>query len=338
LPDREAISPTNSMRDHGNQSLAVGPTVWRAAGNTRICDDHYRLTLTGPACPPGAPGQFVTIAPAHLKESTAVGRTGTPFYLRRAMSIAGLRRTPSQVEIDVIYRVIGAATRWMRTLRKGDDVSLVGPLGSPFPVSATKPRAWLVAGGVGVPPLLWMAQSLAARGKSAVALLGAREQRLLPVTVVQPVHRPARAVDPSLCVAEFAAHGVPSVLATDDGSAGFAGDVVEAVRAHDAAHPSDPAELVVYACGPDAMLASLADWCIARGLECHVCLERAMACGLGTCQSCVVPVRCETDPDGWTYELCCSEGPVFDCSRVAWKNVGKSRGMAHSGPADGQPA
>jgi dihydroorotate dehydrogenase electron transfer subunit len=322
------------MRDHGKQSPAVGPTVWRAAGNARICDEHYRLTLAGPTFPPGAPGQFVTIAPAKREESTAVSRTGRPFYLRRAMSIAGLRRTPRQVEIDLIYRVIGAATRWMQTLRTGDDVSLIGPLGSRFPVSATKPRAWLVAGGVGVPPLLWMAQTLAAKGKSAVAFLGAREQRLLPVTVVRPPRRPARAVDASLGVAEFAAHGLPSVLATDDGSAGFAGSVVEAVRAHDAAHPSDPAELVIYACGPDAMLASLAGWCAARGIECHVCLERAMACGLGTCQSCVVPVVCDADPDGWTYELCCTEGPVFDGSRVAWTKMGPPRGVGDSSPTD----
>lgn len=322
------------MRERGAQSPAIGPTSWRVSDNDTICDEHYRLTLVAPTVGPAAPGQFVSVAPAKSKSPTPGGQTSAPFYLRRAMSIAGLRRTPGQAEIDLIYRVIGAATRWMQSLRPGEHVSLIGPLGRGFPVSRTKSHAWLVAGGVGVPPLLWMAQTLATEGKSTVAFLGAREKKLLPVTVVQPPRRSHRAVDASLHVAEFAAHGVPSVLATDDGSIGFEGSVVEAVRAHHAAHPAEPADLVVYACGPDAMLAAVAAWCAEEETECYLCLERAMACGLGTCQSCVVPVVCDADPDGWTYELCCTDGPVFDGSRVVWTKMGQARSVVDSSPAD----
>ena len=239
--------------------------------------------------------------------------------LRRAFSIAGLRVQSRQAcEMDVIYRVIGTATRWMASLRPADKVSVMGPLGNSFPVSQSKRHAWMVGGGVGLPPMLWLAEALHEAGRQGIALVGARSVDLLALTITD---RATIAVDGRTAVPaaeEFAAFHTPVVLSTDDGSLGLEGSVVTAMEAYLAAAgvPSD--DVVVYTCGPEAMMEAVASLCIRRSIECYVCMERAMACGTGTCQSCVVPVRDSSAPDGWRYALCCTQGPVFDARRVIW--------------------
>ncbi|MFQ5473626.1 MAG: dihydroorotate dehydrogenase electron transfer subunit, partial [Dehalococcoidia bacterium] len=76
---------------------------------------------------------------------------------------------------------------------------------------------------------------------------------------------------------------------------------------------------VVYTCGPERMMQFVAGYCADRGIECYACMERSMACGMGTCQSCVVPVRNESDEQGWSYRLCCTEGPVFNAREIIWE-------------------
>ena len=78
-----------------------------------------------------------------------------------------------------------------------------------------------------------------------------------------------------------------------------------------------PDDLVVYTCGPERMMEFVARFCLERNIECHVCMERAMACGTGMCQSCVLPIR-DDCADGWHYSLCCTEGPVFSAQQIIW--------------------
>ena len=117
---------------------------------------------------------------------------------------------------------------------------------------------------------------------------------------------------------EFAEHGTDVVISTDDGSLGFHGHIGAALEVYHLANPIDPDRLVVYACGPELMLECVGTYCVQRGIKCFVCMERSMACGTGLCQSCVVPVRDQADPDGWSYRLCCTDGPVFDAADVVW--------------------
>lgn len=255
--------------------------------------------------------------------------------LRRAFSIAGMRDIDGSCdidrprnsgsaqtqgvrrEIDVIYRVVGAGTVWMSRLGEGEELSVLGPLGRPFPLVAAKPHAWLVAGGVGLPPMLWLAAALSERGRQVVALCGARSADLVPLTITSPPpSRDARAA--TFSSVEFSAARTPVVLATDDGSAGFAGHVGAALLAYHAAQPVAPEQLVIYTCGPEVMMRFVAKFALERGIECHVCMERSMACGMGTCQSCVLPVRDASDPAGWRYSLCCTEGPVYEADRLLW--------------------
>ena len=82
-------------------------------------------------------------------------------------------------------------------------------------------------------------------------------------------------------------------------------------------HDFDPRDMAVYACGPEPMARAVGDICVKRGMECQLALERHMACGMGTCQSCVVKVR-DATPAGWSFKLCCADGPVFDAKELLW--------------------
>lgn len=256
--------------------------------------------------------------------------------LRRAFSIAGLRRrSPGRTErgaagdtgrggpaeIDVIYRVVGAATRWMESLRSGDFVSVLGPLGNRFPIPQGKRRVWLVAGGVGLPPMLWLAEALHAEGVHTTAFCGAQSASLMPLSLEAGVSPDRAGAQATLAAVEFARYGIPVVLSTDDGSLGFHGHVGGALQAFVASSPPAGDELVVYTCGPERMMRFVAEFCAARGVECYVCMERAMACGTGTCQSCVVAVHDDADAEGWSYRLCCTEGPVFAAPRIMWERA-----------------
>lgn len=302
--------------------------------NVPLCREHFRLTLHVGDFPDARPGQFVHLCPAgdeaieyrmhELPADEAVWpavsrewrqRLDEPM-LRRAFSIAGLRNG----EVDVIYRIVGAATRWMSGLNAGDHVSALGPLGNAFPISTTKRHAWMVAGGVGLPPMLWLAEALHAAGRQAVALCGARSRDLMPLTLTDGQERPsADARTAALCTAEFNAVNTPVIFATDDGSLGLRGYIGAALEAYYEAANIPASDLILYTCGPEIMMRGVARFAAERGIECHACVERAMACGLGTCQSCVVPVRDATDAAGWRYALCCTAGPVFDAREVLWE-------------------
>ncbi len=302
---------------------AAAPRIATATvtGNASLCQEHYKLSFTLKALPDALPGQFMHLSPEreHAATQTATTAPATDPLLRRAFSIAGLTRRNGGTEIDVIYRVVGTATRWMASLRSGDRISVLGPQGNEFPISSSKRQAWLIAGGVGLPPMLWLAQALHAAGKRTVAFFGAQRGDLIPLTLdpATPPSVDAHTATPS--AAEFNESDTGVVISTDDGSVGFKGHVGAALANYHEANPIDTGDVVAYTCGPERMMRYVAELCIAREIECHVCLERTMACGTGMCQSCVVAIHDDSDPDGWRYRLCCTEGPVFNAASVIWE-------------------
>ncbi|MCK4601667.1 MAG: hypothetical protein KAU28_04335, partial [Phycisphaerae bacterium] len=221
------------------------------------------------------------------------------------------------VELDIIYRTIGAGTHWLEGVAVGDRLSILGPLGNSFTIRPDKPAAVLVGGGVGIPPMIRLAEALAAAGKQTVAFSGVQCRSLLPLRLADSIEA-STAGRPTMCVRDFAAHNVASVVATDDGSLGFAGMVSEAFSRWLDERNIPPAELVAYSCGPEAMMRTVGELCISRGIECQLAMERHMACGMGTCQSCVVKVR-DNSECGWSFKLCCTDGPVFDARDILWK-------------------
>ncbi len=254
---------------------------------TRRAGAYHHLTLVSPGVAELAkPGQFVALA---------VGGETSANLLRRCFSIH--RAKPSGTyggTVDVVVAARGAGTSWLTGLRPHDPVDVVGPLGRPFPVPAEAVPCVLVGGGYGSAPLFWLAQALQARGCHVEMVLGAAsEDRLFGVVE-----------------ARRTADGV--VVTTDDGSAGrrgwvsdVLGDVIDRTRA-----------AVVYGCGPMAMLRSVTEIAGAHGAVAQVAVEESMACGVGVCMTCVMPV---SGNDGVTRMVrSCVEGPVFRGDRVRW--------------------
>jgi dihydroorotate dehydrogenase electron transfer subunit len=308
--------------------------VSHVASNTLLCREHYRLVLRVASFPPTEPGQFLQIScrPSDAEEDAEVDHAWTEgrlpsllgsdvraanAVLRRPFSLAGRRDTQDGVELDIIHRVVGLGTDWLSKLAAGDEVHLLGPLGNRFPLPSRHVPALLVGGGVGIPPMLYLAQRLA--GHEAVAFCGATTRELLPLTVENSTGISLEnSVHPELLVQEFARHGIPSIITTDDGSFGFRGFVTQALEKYLDAAPAG-VKPVIYTCGPEPMMKRVADIASARGLDCQIAVERAMACGMGTCQSCVIKVRRPSIAGrDWVYRLACTDGPIFSGDHLLW--------------------
>jgi dihydroorotate dehydrogenase electron transfer subunit len=306
----------------------------KVAANLKLCRDHFRLILRLPAFAPTKPGQFIQIAcsdlPAldceHHEHEWTPGKIIKPHdielnapiaLIRRPFSLAGRRDTETGVELDIIHRVIGGGTQYLASLVPGDDLNILGPLGNSFTPPQPDQIAILVGGGVGIPPMIYLASQLS--GRRAVAFAGALCRDLMPLTLSVAQYE----------VAEFQAHGIPAILTTDDGSFGIRGFVTQALEEFlDRRLASEffPVGLrpIIYTCGPEPMMRRVADIAIQRKIPCQVAAERAMACGMGTCQSCCIRVK-KPDPaktplpgSDWCYRLTCTDGPVFSAADLLW--------------------
>jgi len=243
----------------------------------RLAASLYRLTLRAPRVAASArPGQFVMAACGPLLDP----------LLRRPFSIH--RRLGPDL-LQLLIRVVGRGTDLLAQCRPGQDISLIGPLGRGFSLPAPDQSICLVGGGIGIAPLSFLAERLAAPHRCTV-LLGSRTGAEL-----------------SQLAAEFAQLGCPVQTATDDGSLGHHGLVIDLLAAH------LPATAKVFACGPMPMLAAVADACRVAGVACEVSLEAHMACGLGACLGCAVH-----GADG-RYLHVCTNGPVMNAGEVAWQ-------------------
>ena len=268
-------------------------------------------------------GQFVQIACRRLNDRTAIAP-----LLRRPFSIAALdtARTESDtasIRLGIIYDVLGPGTRWLADRQPGHQVDVVGPLGRGFTLPKDKQKQiFLIGGGVGVPPLYTLAKELAENGHhSVIAFAGVRTGDSFPGTLGLDHYDATAVLDGQMLVHEFARHSTPTILASDDGSLGFNGNIVQAAAAFldndPQAHPQ------IYACGPKVMLKATAQMAARQGLACQVCLEEYMACGIGVCQSCVVATGAAAedsadDNNHTRYQLVCTNGPVFDAETVIW--------------------
>jgi dihydroorotate dehydrogenase electron transfer subunit len=254
---------------------------------SRRAGAYHHLTFVAPGLAEHArPGQFVALA---------VGGDSSATLLRRCFSIHKV--SPSGTyggTVDVVISPVGVGTRWLSDLRAHDEVSIIGPLGRAFPLPQEPVPCVLVGGGYGSAPLFWLAETLRERGCHVEMVLGAAtEQKLFGVVE-----------------ARRAADGV--TVTTDDGSAGIKGWVSDVLP--DVITRSSAA--VVYGCGPMGMLKSITDVAAAHGAIAQVAVEESMACGVGVCMTCVMPVE---GNDGVTRMVrSCVEGPVFRGDRVRW--------------------
>jgi len=236
------------------------------------------------------PGQFVAVA---------VGGEDGSMLLRRCFSIyAAKPRGVYGGTVDFVYAAHGKGTQWLSRQRQHDPIDVVGPLGRPFALPRQPANVTLVGGGYGTAPLFALAEALRARGCRVDFVMGAATEGKLFG------YLDAKRMSATIAVS------------TDDGSMGERGrvsDILPEVLERTGAD-------VVYACGPMAMLQAVSRVAQTYGIPSQTAVEESMACGIGVCMTCVLPV---VGDDGVTRMVrSCVEGPVFAGDRVRWADVG----------------
>jgi dihydroorotate dehydrogenase electron transfer subunit len=252
--------------------------------NKKVTTDTFLMGLGAPEIAAEAmPGQFVMIQ----------ARTGVDPLLRRPFSICGIHGDDGFL---ILYRVVGRGTAIMSRAREGDALSVLGPLGRGFDLPQKGHKALLVAGGIGIAPLIFFAQTIKNNDLIFMAGYGSASE-IVPIEQV-------------------GLGNMKVLIATDDGTAGYRGPVTEVLESH-LAGPDDSIP-TVFSCGPLPMLKRVVTITLNRGIQCQVSLETSMACGLGACQGCAVK---SSSKENQAYYHVCKDGPVFDVNALNWKSI-----------------
>lgn len=244
----------------------------KVVSQEQLTDDIFSMWIQAEEIAATAkPGQFISV---YTKDASKL--------LPRPISLCEIDRAEGRLRI--VYRVVGAGTGEFSAYQAGDDIEVMGPLGNGFTLKDKK--AFLIGGGIGIPPMLELAKKLDCEKQM---VLGYRDVLFLDK--------------------EFEAYGSVYV-ATEDGSAGTKGNVIDAIRENGLTAD------VIYACGPTPMLRALKAYAQEKGIECWLSLEEKMACGIGACLACVCQSR---EVDGHSHvhnKRICKDGPVFSAQEV----------------------
>ncbi|MBI3600613.1 MAG: dihydroorotate dehydrogenase electron transfer subunit [Nitrospinae bacterium] len=275
--------------------------------NKKIINSYYKMKLScdGILRPTAAgapsPGQFMMIK---------VSPHYDPF-LRRPMSF--YRIDEKEGVLEILYQVVGKGTEIMSELKEGDSVDILAPLGRGFSIPEKMERAILVAGGIGVAPMVALAEKIrgkgqGARGKITVFIGGKTKNDIL-------------------CKEDFKRIGAKVYIATEDGLMGKKGTCVDLFRSSEFENPQSAIrnpQSVIFACGPHGMLKAVADIAKDRDMPCQVSLDKRMACGTGACLGCVVKTKQKTEDRRQkteVYKCVCKDGPVFDAEEINWEET-----------------
>jgi dihydroorotate dehydrogenase electron transfer subunit len=273
----------------------------RVLGQHAYPGDQYVIRIEAPRCAARAqPGSF-----AHLTVDDDIP-------MRRPLSI--MRADPQAGWIDILYKVVGPGLAALARRRAGDTLSVLGPIGRGFTPHAERPRMLLVGGGVGIPPMVFLAERMVGTAFKPLVLMGSE--------IPFPFNaRPSTHIVPGIPAGVIAAMplleelGVPSRLASRSGFPGCHDGFVTALAEEwlGSLAPEALAEVEVFACGPTPMLEAVARVAARFSLPCQVSLEEFMACAVGGCAGCAVRVR---TPSGPAMKRVCVDGPVFDAYAV----------------------
>lgn len=242
-----------------------------------IATDIYSMWLKTDAAATAGPGQFISM---YTNDGSKL--------LPRPISICEIDKEREMLR--VVYRVTGenTGTEQFSKLKAGDTLPIIGPLGNGFPLEkAEGKKAFLMGGGIGIPPILELAKQLNCEKQ---IILGYRDAE----TFLQK---------------EFEANG-QVYISTEDGSVGTKGNVMDAIREH--ALDAD----IIMACGPTPMLRAIKNFAEERGIECYVSMEERMACGIGACLGCVCKTKEKDHHTNVHNKRCCKDGPVFLSTEV----------------------
>ncbi len=253
---------------------------------------YFRLTLEDAdgALASALPGQFISLKV----------RSGVAPLLRRPFSIARLIPGKGKArQVEVLYAVLKEGTQLLSQKTPGETVGVLGPLGKPFPHLDKRHPAILVGGGVGIAPMVFLAEYLTRKKVPVAVFLGAKTaEDLLDLKVFRSLR-------------------VPLSISTDDGTAGQKGFVTERLEEYLASGQARPGS-IIHSCGPRPMFKAVSKVAERHGIKAYLSWEERMACGLGICLTCACPVK---DGEGVKMERTCVEGPAFESSRVAWERL-----------------
>ena len=295
--DTGGARPAQHPAHRGSIALEDG----RVLGQHAYPGDQYVIRIEAPRCAARAqPGSF-----AHLTVDDDIP-------MRRPLSI--MRADPQGGWIDILYKVVGPGLAALARRRVGDTLSVLGPIGQGFTPHAGRPRMLLVGGGVGIPPMVFLAERMAGSAFKPLVLMGSE--------IPFPFNaRPSTHIVPGIPAGVIAAMplleemGVPSRLASRSGFPGCYDGFVTGLAEEwlGSLAPAALAEVEVFACGPTPMLEAMARVTARFAVPCQVSLEEFMACAVGGCAGCAVRVR---TPSGPAMKRVCVDGPVFDAYAV----------------------
>lgn len=252
----------------------------KVISQTEIADDVYDMWINTDLAGIAKPGQFICVYPHN--EST---------LLPRPISICEVDRKKNRMRI--VYRVVGKGTKELSIYHTGRNIRILGNLGNGFPMDETEGKSiFLMGGGIGNPPLLQLAKDLHKEGKAKeiTAIVGYRDHQLF---LKEDLEKYAKVY-----------------VATEDGSAGTKGNVMDAILANHL-----KADMIM-SCGPMPMLRAIKQYAEQEGIKAYVSLEERMACGVGACLGCVCKTK-EIDAHSHVHNArICTDGPVFDAEDV----------------------
>ena len=240
-------------------------SIFEIKENVRIAPDVYKMVLSGDTSHITSPGQFINIKLAD-------------FYLRRPISVYDC----DDEAVTIIYKVVGQGTEKMAELTVGEKLDILTGLGNGFDLDKCGDRVLLIGGGVGVPPMYYLAKKLLEAGKSVSMIMGFNKKSEI------------------FCKEEFEALGVKTYVTTVDGSVGIRGFVTNAVDEVEYDH--------ICTCGPEPMLKAVYDASKTSG---QFSFEERMGCGFGACMGC----SCKTK---YGNKRICKDGPVLVKEEIIW--------------------
>lgn len=243
----------------------------------------YSMVIKTEAAKEAVAGQFVSV---YCK--------GKDKLLPRPISICQINKDEGTLRI--VYRVVGGGTEEMSTYKSGDDIALIGPLGNGFMQREGK-KAILIGGGIGIPPMVGLAETLNEMAK---------KNGLNPKEYVQVV----AGYRDELFLTEELENSGNLHIATEDGSVGTKGTVIDAINEQAVAGD------VIYACGPTPMLKAIKEYALEKDIECQISLEERMACGIGACLACVCKSKDKDHHTNVNNKRICKDGPVFLAQEV----------------------
>lgn len=316
----ESASETNMHRTKGMFEAIVST-------NKKIGHSFYKIKLifSGEGAQAFAnciPGQFaeldVSKVPPPSKESIPaelLDISQREVLLRRPFSFTDVTIHGDKTVVDIMYCVLGPATIRLTTLKPGDALSVIGPLGNGFTVPEGKKYAILIAGGMGTPPLQHLGKLLVTNHPEieVTAFCGAKSKYDIPIDG----RLDEISIQLGFPIPEFARCGIESIIATDDGSLGYKGFVTDCFVQWLKENSLPAKEMIIYSCGPEKMLSKIAQIAQKQNIACQVSMERRMACGINLCQGCAVECKIPNSNETM-YKMCCQDGPVFNSTEIVF--------------------